>query len=373
MSRVHLSLLAAVALFTLPTAVPASINIGGHVLTTSDADYLAYGRYLRVPAENQMGAAWTAGTDAAAIKALETDPMLVLIYDEMFAATETFTFADTATGVKEFTLRKSAVAKINEMNSKAPEAGRGTFFWYNADFATDPEHHTAADRWEYYKTKEGKAYSVWFYQKLGGTPSSYDAIVQICTPTVFTEAECYTAICVCIWWGQAQALGKTAFNSKWPATSQATNLNTRYVLKNFASYRLKMIRYVTGTDKHVPGDWLYMTNHNYGPIVRDRFFQRKGWITPLTKQYEWQGENAIRSGTRAGGVEAGKPEYSGLGLDKSTEQEMRDELISAYNDDLAAVIDNGGTWFGIPIDELDPQDPTDIAKVPFLAHKRIHN
>lgn len=170
MSRIHVPLLAAVTFVGLCGHATASISIGSHVLNTSNADYLAYGRYLRVPTENQMGAAWTAGTDVAAIKALETDPMLVLIYDEMFAATETFTFADTATGVKEFTLRKQAVAKMNEMNAKAPAAkpNRGTFFWYNWDFATDPEYQTAADRWEYYAPKKllgGKVkYWFWFYQ-----------------------------------------------------------------------------------------------------------------------------------------------------------------------------------------------------------------
>ncbi len=192
MSRIHVPFLAAVTFIGLCGHVAASISIGGHVLTSSDADYLAYGRYLRVPAENQMGAAWTAGTDVAAIKALETDPMLVLIYDEMFASTQSFAFVDSASGVKEFTLRKQAVAKINEMNSKGTSSGRGTFFWYNFDFITDPDFRTAADRWEFYWKGKG---CYWFYQKLGGTPSSYDAIVQICTPTVFTEAECWTAPC----------------------------------------------------------------------------------------------------------------------------------------------------------------------------------
>lgn len=135
----------------------------------------------------------------------------------------------------------------------------------------------------------------------------------------------------------------------------------------------KMVRSVSGTDKHVPGDWLYMRNHNYGPISRSRFFARKGWITPKTKRYPWTGENAMRSGTRAGGDEAGKPEYSGLGLDKETEKEMREAMIEHYNIHLKAVIDNHGTWFGQPIVKLDPTKNADIQKVAFVRHWRIHN
>jgi len=120
------------------------------------------------------------------------------------------------------------------------------------------------------------------------------------------------------------------------------------------------------TDTKVPGDWLYMKNHDYSDIVAVRGRDdvsikcyREKWLDD-GHTYYWSGENCFYVGLN----EDDEDLYEGLDLGPMTEDEMRDELMEAYNRDVEDVIDNGGRINGAVIMAIT--NATKAAKIKFL-------
>ena len=92
-------------------------------------------------------------------------------------------------------------------------------------------------------------------------------------------------------------------------------------------------------------------------------FYKKGWlIGDMKKIYYWSGENALY---------IGDDKYEGLGVESKTVAEMKDELVSGYNKDLATVITEvgklGGSFNGLEIKNLTPAK-VDVINVRRVSH-----
>lgn len=371
------SILQAICLLALlAAAVPmhAAIRIGGTTVTTSNVHYLTYSRYWRVPVGNQNGAVWDSGDPAglggktaAEIQTivdnhkntLETDAWFTAIDSEMMADSEVFSFATNTAARQEVGLRKITAQMMGFLNTHR-------HFWYDQT----PPNETTSAFWAYYEN--GRQY--WMFQKRGTKAS--DAIDSITDTATQSSGECYTAMLICIWWGQRQALGVAGFDAKWPSngsTNWSHHLVTKYHFDSNA-YASKMTRYASGAagNIHVIGDWDYLKNHNYRDVITDRHLRamlaHDAWLP-------WSGENAFYIGTY-GGVK----KYSGLALDNLSESAMRGLLRDAYNDDLEPIIDradgkldtDGDGHGDLKIVELQ-NIPADNAKISWVSHKRIHN
>ena len=268
------------------------------------------------------------------------DPIRREIYDKMNSITlEWFTFMTTEEAKKEVKLRLEAIAKIKHMNSDQ-------FYWY--DDAMPYETDTA--NWE-----PAYANSYFWVQKSG---TAYAAITELCDGSKKTQGECYGAIIACVWWGSSRALATTDFNTKYQGV-KALHMHKFY--KDVA-YRDKQIRVAIDTTVHIPGDWLYMKNYNYGKVIKEKGFWKKEWLNQNIR-YPWQGENAIY---------VGKGKYEGLGLVNMTEAEMREEMRINYNRNFKKVIKNGGKVDGVPIQTIRKGADAD-SKIIWTSQNRLHN
>lgn len=327
----RIRLLFLIALLAL-RSVYADVTIEGILVNSNDGHYLKYVRHMTVPFASQSGAAWEAGNDVsgripaevqiivAAIRTLETSVRQREIFDRMkIAPTETFAFRDIAHAKSTVLQRLETVAMMTNFN-------------LDSRYAYHDKSHpvsTTAAQWEI-----GSQARYYFRQKSG---TAYEAITQLCDPATKTYGECLGAIIACVWWGASRGMGEDSFNSQYSGTA-ALNMDFRINISP-----RKNIQVATDASVHVPGDWLYFKNHNYTAVIQIREFYKKGWLDGETIYY-WSGENSLYFGA---------DQYEGLGVTSRTAADMREEIRTAYNRDLATVIDevgkSGGVYDGIEI------------------------
>lgn len=169
-----------------------------------------------------------------------------------------------------------------------------------------------------------------------------DAVTHPVDGSTKTQGECEGAVYACFWWGALQGDATRFANAHQNDTLTMWNLDK--AIGKHASLRNDV---VTGTypgsvtvhnDRIVVGDYLYMVNYLYAPVVEYPFFKQKKWIQTGTT-YFWNGENCICVGHN----DQGDPLYAGSGISGTkTEAEMRETLRTHYNTDLATVIANQG-------------------------------
>lgn len=343
-------------LFALSSA-EAKLRVGGVEVVNTDEHYLTYVRHMTVPFTSQNGAVWDTGNNVqgktaaeiqvivTAIKALETDTRQKEIHARMVATpNEWFVFSDIAHAKATVTQRLETVSMMDIFNSP------NSRYKYGRVHDGVPYSTTAA-LWE-----KGSG-TVFFFRQKGGT--AYNAITQLCDGSSVTEGECLGAITACVWWGSSQVMEAEKFNQLYPGT-QALNMDFR--MSNSHSRNLQSAL-DSGESHHVPGDRMYLVNHNYNQVIdpRNREFYKKGWLLPEKKKtYYWSGENALYFGS---GI------YEGLGVEKNTTEEMRETLRQHYNNDLAEVIVNGGKVNGFLVTALQPRDAA--TKIIWRSVKRV--
>jgi len=325
---------------TLSGFSQAKLKISSVEVTNTDVNYLTYVRHLTVPFASQSGATWDAGNNTqgktaaqiqvivTAIKALETDARQKEIHTRMSATpTEWFDFTDVSHAKDNVKQRLETVSMMDIFNSPNSRYG------YGQVHAGVPYSTTAA-LWE-----KGPRVTFFFRQK---TDTAYNAITQLCDGSSVTKGECYGAIVACVWWGASRGMGQAPFNQLYSGTKA---LNMDYRWSGNTSTRKNVILAVdAGEAHHVPGDWMYLSNHNYIQVIRVKEFYKKKWLLPRTKQtYYWSGENALYFGS---GI------YEGLGVENKTTAAMRESLRNAYNNDFADVISNKGKINGVLVKEI---------------------
>lgn len=333
--------LAVFALLGCLGTIQAKLKINNVEVTNSNEHYLEYVRHMTVPDGSNFGSVWDAGNDISgktpaevqvivdAIKALETDSIRKEIYERMTGApNEWHTFTNTTHARNVVTQRLQTIACMRRFNTNKE-------YWY-ASPAKGVPYGTTSPFWEL-----GKGRYPFFFKQKQGTAS--DAIVSIASGSggSTTKGECLGAIYACIWYGAYQGMGANAFNALYPG-NQALDMNHN---KSNTYYRNQSVAVDQGIAHQVPGDKLYLKNHNYSDVLNvDKFWKKgnnggPGWLDQ-GKNYVWQGENAVYLG-------GGK--YSGLGLDNLTYGEMREQLRLAYNRDFAVVVANNGQVNGVPV------------------------
>jgi hypothetical protein len=302
-------------------------------------------RYLTVPPENQNGPIWEAGNDtegkseadlepiAKAIKDnLETDAVRKEIYTRMKAAPiEYYTFRSLKHAQRTVNQRLETFAMMYVFN-------RIKNYRYN-DLTHPPS--TTATQWD-----TGTRFKFLFRQKSGTALDAINQLCQIGEGQNLTYGECIGAAFACIWHGAAVWMPEGKFNELYSGT---TALNMDYVTPpGNGSWSKNVSGPAPGNDTSeflVPGDEMYFQNHNYLEITSQtsvfaREFREKGWLG-ADRIYRFAGENAFYFGNG---------QFEGLGITSRTEGEMRQELMNAYNNNLATVIqevnkiDSTGTY-----------------------------
>jgi len=357
------------ALFSVHAKVRFVVSGNYVVMDDSNTNYLNYVRYMTVPFASQSGAAWDAGNDVSGktdgeiqtivnnIKALETDPVQQEIYTAMQSCpTEWFTFR-SVTHAKNIVLQR---LKTIEM-MKA----------FNLDlrYAYHSSSHppsTTASRWTTGKPTK------FFFRQISGT--AFAAINELCASTTKTYGECHGAIVACIWWGAAQGMAESPFDTLYPTS---TSLNMYYKASNAYARNLAA---ATDTSTLIPGDWVYFKNFNYTEVVRGQpgsgapsedphGFYKSGLLDGDTIYY-WAGENAMYCGKD----ESGNRQFEGLGVQSRPEGAMKQAVAGAYNADLADVIKKaaktGGLIGGLEVTEITT-DPEINSKISIINIKRL--
>ena len=336
-----------IILSLLIASVQAKIKINNVLVDSTNIHYLSYVRHLSVPIGDQNGPVWDSGNNIQgktvaeiqqivdAIKQLETSLRQKEIPARMMAApTEVFNFTDLNHAKNTVTQRLETIKMMEVFNTP------GSRYWYASPHQNPPiPHSTTAAHWE-----KSPKYPVLFRQK-SGTP--YEAISQLCDPNSLTKGECYGAITACVWWGASRGMGEPAFNLDYTILYNGPNF-LDMDFKNGNSSGTYNTKPAVGKDKqyHVPGDWLYMKNHDYDKVIGYEEFLKKKWIDPSSKSYVWSGENALFYGTKNG-----EEKYEGLGLTDLSETDFRNELRKNYNLDLKEVILNKGAMKAKVLDE----------------------
>jgi len=305
-----------------------------------------------VPFNSQTGAVWSAGNDVTGktpaeiqtivdnIKALETDPIQKEIFTRMDSTpNEYFTFQDIAHAKNTVTQRLETRSMMGIFNSS------GNYGYAKPHEDPSIPVSTTASMWEI-----SKPTSFFFRQKSG---TAYDAIVQLCDGSSQTKGECWGAITACVWWGASRGMGRDAFNLLYPGVVLDMDINRGSWDRN--------IRPAGDSSIHVPGDWLYLKSYNYIQAINYEEFNKKGWIDRKNQTYYWSGENSVYFGS---GI------YEGLGVVGTTEDQMREELRTNYNADLAQVIANEGKLNGVAVTAIQQgQQATD--KIQWVNIKRV--
>ncbi|HYG78718.1 MAG TPA: hypothetical protein VEK08_27205 [Planctomycetota bacterium] len=288
----------------------AGIRINLVPVAKTDVDYLKYLRFASVPPDRRKGEVWDSGNDVTnktaaeiaaivnAIKRLEADAVRKEIVQKMMNSNELFSFRTVADLDANVVLRLKACEKMRDMNTRQ-------FYWY------DTPKMTTAPEW---MNPDGEVFL--FRQVKGPT---YTAVVSLCDGSNKTNGECYGAIQACIWWGSSQALGEAAFNKRHPGAAdlRMSSGGSGHVLASADKSTL------------IPGDWLYMQNYNYGDIIKSEKAKKNSLLKPGS-HYNYQGENALY---------IGDSKFEGLGIDASTEAEMREVLRTTYNKHFKPLID----------------------------------
>lgn len=331
----------------------AKLKIGGIEVTDTNEHYLTYARHMTVPFASQNGAVWDAGNNvqgntaseiqaiAAAIKVLETDERQKEIHDRMVATpNEWFNFTDVAHAKATVIQRLETIRMMTIFNS------------IDSPYKLSGLSETTAALWE--KGPPGAAFQ--FRQK-GGT--AYNAITQLCDGSSVTKGDCLGAKIACVWWGASQGMESAKFNQLYPGM-RALNMNY-HPTTSTSSYNNSQDAIDASENHHIPGDCMYMRNHNYSKVITDIYFSKiKKWIDP-EKTYFLSGENVVYYGI---GI------YQGLGLDQLSTAGLRDVLMNAYNDDLANVIANQGTINGVEVKRIRPGLDAE-SKIVWIAVERV--
>jgi len=348
------------------TVVRASIDTAGNITCPDDpTHYHKYVKYFTVPKSRQSHADFSS-TDVAKIKALEVNnDFHKLVFARMFNCYgEWFSFKDGAEATNEVEMRLQAVAKMNDLNTDQRK------YWYGIPFKTTCPKWTNA--------KPGH----FFYKEKEPTTSSHDAIVELCdtgtSATQNTVGECLGGLIACLWWGSAKSMGKTAFDAAVPFgklnMSWFEGESPPHKLYSFAWARFALSKGV-----HVPGDWVYMQNHDYGALISNRGYMTKKDFATGAKllpklSYPYSGENALYCG-KVGGVDM----YEGLGPERKSEADLREYLRTEYNHrdrGMGPLIDakmrDGVTKRFPSIVDIRPGVDADT-KIGWTGETRVHN
>lgn len=303
--------------------VPTGLSIGGHPVTQTKADYLAYTRYLTVP-EDQQASPVFAGTNMAAIKKLE-DPLRRQIFNAMDNnPVRSFNFPDLHAAGQNFDLRLRVIEFMNQVGHQDDPAVNTLgldFQYYDGD--TPPTANPA-----YWKPvpSSGPLPSRGFYYQ---GPNAYDAIMSI-TKAPFV-GECLGTAEIAILFATADLIGKAAFNQMFPTGlwfGPEQMPQPRSVMKVLPQQYYEAATGKIWTRAMVPGDFVYMKN-------RDDYYAKTNGTG------YWNGENAIYMG-QYDAIRQGVPVYrvgatrrfSGLGLYDQSTRQLRQELWEGYSHDV---------------------------------------
>jgi len=300
----------------MPDGLPLEVQYA------NSSHYLNYIRYVTVPIGFHGHAIWNTHNAQSIKDNLETESVRKEIFQQMEKSTEWFEFISIDRAMKIFNQRINAVNMMKQFNLDKR-------YWYHGEDDDDPNinHATStnASRWQV-GSDEAHFFRQKDISKSGGTP--YEAIMQLCDPPPRkTYGECQGAMQACIWWGTAQAIDATAFNSKY-ANLRLTmgTLDTKP-----KSNILLLIGSASDTNTLIPGDWVYFRNWNYASIVSDKLKKRliKEERLQVNVEYLMSGENALYVG-------GGK--FEGLDMGPYTVREMKLAIANEYNSDLVKVI-----------------------------------
>jgi len=175
---------------------------------------------------------------------------------------------------------------------------------------------------------------------------------------------------VCIWWAQYKTVGPNNFNAQYDRALKFRTMNMWQISdeapEETKQAALSNIVYEPG-DKSVvvSGDWLYMKNHDYKEILETKDIRKKGEI-PENPELNWSGENAFASVDGNGGRI-----YIGLGVDPSTEAELRTKMITRYNEAFSDLF-NKNIQVG---DEIvaEMTQARALNRIKFVTHDRPKN
>ena len=252
---------------------------------------------------------------------------------------------------KAVVMRINVIAQIKSMNANK-------HYWYAPQGALPTRETFKTASVAYWKNAKQ---TITQYDQFRGDP--YLAIKSICDVRSNTIGECNGAIKACIWYGAAIATGEDYFNvlhtdfllmSKTDAGLLSPSLGVHLILPN-ADTDIKTL---------IPGDWVYMINHNYGEIIdKENDFQGKNFEgVPLLNsphQYAWTGENYLLVG-ESNGQDLYEGLGSGVGSEPAgpvTEKQARAQMLEYYNRSFERLFRAKEKMKnGTPITELLPDD-----------------
>ena len=334
------------------------VKVGITTVNNTNEHYLLYVRYMKVPEAFQSGTAWDAGNNISgktageiadivtAIKLLEKDDVCIEIFDKMKASTETFAFSNAIHAKEVVRQRLETIAMMFHFNDDA----RYTYWgWKTEPSGTETFHEpsTTAGGWV-----PGSKTPYYFRLKTG---LSYAGINNLCAPPPNkTFGECGGAIIACVWWGASRGMGEARFNSQYSAASR---LNMDEGQSGSSKWNLKIAEdYIP-----IPGDMVYFENSNYKDAVNEvSGFNKRGLLGDNLNF--WAGENALY---------LGRTKYGGLGANawNLTVDEMRTEMMNAYNRDLKKVIAEAKKHDGHILNGLKMEDITETTKASLIPIK----
>ncbi len=310
-----------------PLATPTGVTIGTAKVTTSDADYQKYVKYLTVDPDVQAANAATFnGNNIAQIKAIE-NPIRRQIFTAMSGSSDHFPFKTRQEAELAFYMRIEAIQFMKKIQLKQVD------FAYYALPATPAS--APADFW----VKQPNQNKDFVFDTVSGK-TAHDALAAIAGGKF--RGECLGAIHLTVLIAADKAYAKfgttAAFNALFPqgikGVGSSRLLPTKPVLdrvimtqvevKNNEAARKEGLYYketITVADM-IPGDAVYLQNKE--DYAKD--------LKPNVKPGYWSGENAIYLGTykKAGDTEA-KPYFSGMGLYEVSEEDFKKELKKQYD------------------------------------------
>lgn len=254
---------------------------------------------------------------------------------------EVFRFASLEQAEAAVSQRVKIISMLQSM-SKAGLAGRG-FYWYPA---AREKNNTQSPYWVpgRHSTRGFLFSEVPF--PAGGPRDPFGAVHDICSDNRRTAGDCWGGLMACVWWGSSEIMKRGAFNALYQDIPLNMDPDSPPEYYGNGTWSRNLAAPVVA-DKIVPGDWCYFLNHNYGQIIRNK---ELNVLLPNTRNYYWQGENALYMGSGLfDGLGAADEDHPSSTL---TLLVMRRQVAIAYDKHMNPVIEylkskNKKTWEGV--------------------------
>lgn len=273
---------------------------------------LYYGDSLVIASQKMADTTWNYANYISALTSNYTDNLRREIYEKMNCAAEAFHFSTFSAAEENFAMRERIVFTTDQVNSRTLDVA--SHAWPNVwsrigstYFNTQLLSWAVGAYWKPDNTDLSNPTNRMFVTRDEASAMPYDAIMHA---TPFRN-ECLAVWEYCVLSSAANVLGQPGFDAVH------TESGGPFLSIGFGTYGLCMSHHViavSDSDSLVPGDYAYMKN-------KDDYAQ---WSSG-----PWRGENCIYMGMNEEYVGL----FSGLGVDRDTEADLRDRLEAHYLED----------------------------------------